>query len=153
MAEGEVRDHIRIRNETVGMQEAQGAGLHRATDVERKFLERFGQVSHDHLANLAAGTPIEHQAESAFRIVLADEDDGALKKRAAKLSAVQQQLAFQKFFRVTHAHPNLHHFFQSCKSKKAGLSYNRRWTPINADFKEQHFDGRLGGSAERWETT
>src|SRR5882724_12275499 len=122
MAEGKVRNHVRIRNETVGMQEAQGAGLHRAADVEGKFLERLGQVSHDHLANLAAGTPVEHEAESAFGIVLADEDDGALEKRAAQLPAVQQQLAFQKFFRVTHAHPNLHHFLYSCKSKKVGWS-------------------------------
>ena len=102
MAEGEVGQYVGLRQEGVGVKETEGAGLDRAAEVEGRIPEGIGQVGHDHLANLASERAVEHQAEGAIGVVLADEDDRALEKRAAQLPAIQQELALQKFRFVRH---------------------------------------------------
>ena len=54
---------------------------------------RLGQVRDDHFADVVAGSAVEHQAERALGIVLADEHHGTLEERAAQLAAVEEQLA------------------------------------------------------------
>ena len=76
--------------------------LHRPAEEQRRFPERVGQVGHEHLADLVAGGAVQHQAERALGVVLADENDRAVKKRAAQTAAVQQQSAFEKFYRLAH---------------------------------------------------
>ena len=79
------------------MQKAQRRRLHRPAEEQRRFLERVGQVGHDDCADLVAGGAVEHEAKRALGVVLADENDGAVEKRAVQLAAVQQQLAFEEF--------------------------------------------------------
>src|SRR5258706_4425005 len=104
MTEVQVGEHVGVGDEIVRVQETQGGRLHRAAQKKRRFLQRIGQVGHDQLAHLAAAGAVQHQAKGALVIVLADEDNGAVKKRTQQVAAVQQQLAFEGFFLVAHRH-------------------------------------------------
>src|ERR1019366_339477 len=97
MFEVQVRHHVRVGNEIIRVQKTQRGGLHRPAEIQRRFLECVGQIGDDHFADGLAERTVEDETERAFGIVLADEDDGALEERTAKLSAVEQQLAFEKF--------------------------------------------------------
>src|SRR5277367_1243887 len=102
MAEREVWQDFAFRQKIVRVQKTQRGGLHRAAEKERRFLERVGQVGGDHLADGLAERAVEDEAERAIGIMLADENYGVLKKRAAQIAAVQQQFAFEKFLRNAH---------------------------------------------------
>ena len=115
MAERKIRQHVGFGNEIVGVQITQRARLHRAAKIKRRGFEYVRQVGDDHLADGLADGAIEDEAKCAFRIVFADEDDGALKKRATKLPAVEQQLTLQRFSVFGHCYDNLH---QKCPSGK-----------------------------------
>jgi hypothetical protein len=77
------------------MQVAQGRGLHRTPDIKWKLPQRIGQVGDNHFSRLTAAIPVQDEAKRALRVVLADQEHGALEKRASQFTAVQQQLAFE----------------------------------------------------------
>jgi hypothetical protein len=79
------------------MEKAQDAGLDGAAQEKGLLFEGLGQVGHQRVAHLAAGRPVENEAESAFGIVLANQDDGAMEKGAVQFAAVQEQLALPGF--------------------------------------------------------
>ena len=95
--EVEVRQHAGVRQEGVRVQIAQGLRLHGAAEKERLVLQRVGQIRDDRLADFLVRRPVDHQAERALRVVLADEDDGAVEAGAGQLSAIEEELAFQRF--------------------------------------------------------
>src|SRR5579862_7649 len=109
------------------MQKTQRRRLYRAAEIKRTLLERGWQIRRHHFANFAAGIAIEHQAESPFWVVLANENHGPLEEGAAQLTAVQQQLPFQEFPRLDHAHgyPKSASHFAICKSKRRGKVFPR----------------------------
>ena len=96
MAQVQVGDDVSIGNERVGVEETQRGGLDGAAEIERAGFEHIGQVSDDHLADIAARGTVKDEAERAFGVVLADEHHGALEKRAAQLATVEEQLALQE---------------------------------------------------------
>ena len=81
--------------ENVRMQKTQRRRLHRPAQMQGQILERVWQISHHHFTHLVATGLIQHQAERAFGIMLADEHDGAVEVRTAQFPAVQQELPFQ----------------------------------------------------------
>ena len=97
MAQAQVRYHVGVGNESIGVQKAQRGRLDRAAQIQRATFKRLRQIRDDHVAHLVARRAVEHQAERAFGIMLADNHHCALKERAAQLPAVEQQLAFQEF--------------------------------------------------------
>ena len=103
-------------------------GLHRAAKKQRRFLERVGQVGDDHFADGFAERAVEHETERALGVVLANQNDRALKKRTAQIAAVQQQFAFEKFLRLAHCQCNVHHEFQLAKNKPPANRRNKKRT-------------------------
>jgi hypothetical protein len=97
MAEFEVGHDAGIRQEIVRMQKAEGGKLDGTAKEKRLVLELFREVGDDHFAQLVAAGTVQDEAESAFGVMLADEENGALEERTGQLPAVQQQLAFQIF--------------------------------------------------------
>ena len=95
MAEREVGHDAVVGNKIIRVQIAQRRRLHRAAQKQRRGFDPFRQIGDDEFAHGLAERTVENQAERAFRIVLADEDDGALKIGAAELAAVEKQLAPQ----------------------------------------------------------
>jgi hypothetical protein len=102
MAQAQVRHHVGVGKEGIGVEKTQRCRLHGSTQVKRTFLERGGQVGNDHFPDFTAGGAVEDEAEGALGVVLADEDDRPLKKGAVQLAAVQQQEALQELWRVRH---------------------------------------------------
>jgi hypothetical protein len=49
-------------------------------EEQRGLPERVGQVHHEHLADLAPGGAVQHQAEGAFGVVLANQNNRAVEK-------------------------------------------------------------------------
>ena len=90
------------------MQKAQAARLHRAADEQRLLLDRVGQVCHQRLADLVLAGTVQDQAEGAFFIVLANQDDGSVEERALQFSAIQQQLPLQRFVNLGHNPASFH---------------------------------------------
>jgi hypothetical protein len=76
------------------LKEAQCARLDRAPQEERTSFDGVGKIRDNHFTNVTASGPIKDQPKSALGIMLTDEYDSALKKRAAQLTAVEQQLTF-----------------------------------------------------------
>ena len=62
---------------------------------QRLVLERQGEACDERLADLVARAAIEDEAERAILVVLAYEDDRAVKKRARQLPVVEEQLALE----------------------------------------------------------
>ena len=93
VAEAEIGHHVGVRQEGVGVQIAQGLRLDGAAEKKRLLLEHGGQVGHERFADLVFRGAVEHQAKGAFGIVLADEQDGAVKEGALQLAVVEEQLA------------------------------------------------------------
>jgi folate-dependent phosphoribosylglycinamide formyltransferase PurN len=59
--------------------------------------EWFAQVRGQGFPHLLAGGTVQHQPKGAFGIVLTNEQDCPVKKRALETSVVQQQLTLQRF--------------------------------------------------------
>lgn len=78
VAEAEIGHHVGVGQEGVGVQVAQGLGLDGAAEEERLLLEDGGEVDHECVADLVFRGAVEDEAEGAFRVVLADEQDGAV---------------------------------------------------------------------------
>src|SRR5712691_6016249 len=102
MTETQIGQHVGIGNKRIGEQEAQRGRLNRSSEVQRAGFKSIGQVSNDGFTDIGAAAAVEHQTEGALSIVLANEDYGSLKERAAQLAAVQEQLAFQVFLGLGH---------------------------------------------------
>src|SRR5438445_1723933 len=102
MAQIEVRQHVGVQQKIVGVQIAERRRLNGSAQIERLFPERIRHVRHDHIADVFSAGTVQHQPQGALRIMLADQDDGAMKKRTAQFAAVEQQLAFQRFEVLCH---------------------------------------------------
>src|ERR1041385_1140049 len=102
MAEAKIRDYVGIRDKRITVKETERGRLNRTAEVKRKLLQCVRQVRYDHFAHIAAGRAIQDEAESAFGVMLADQEDCSLKKRTAQLTAVEQQLSFQECLRFRH---------------------------------------------------
>src|SRR5262245_48101272 len=102
MAQAQIWQHIRIGDERVREQEAQGRGLNWAAQVKRTALECLGKISDNHVTCIATGTAVQYQTECSLGIVLANQNHRSLKKRALQLTAIEQQLPFQKLTRLRH---------------------------------------------------
>jgi hypothetical protein len=76
--------------------------LHGPAKEKWRFLQCAGEVRDDGFADLILGGSVEDQAEGALGVVLANQDNRAMEKRAAQLSVVQNQLAFERFLGVVH---------------------------------------------------
>jgi hypothetical protein len=81
------------------------------TDEERTVLKRVRQIGNHHFADLAASGAVQNKAEGAFGVMLADQDNGLLKKGTSQLPAVQEQLASEVFRLLRHGclAANVHH--------------------------------------------
>jgi len=97
MAEFEVGHDAGLGQEIIGVQKTEGGELDRATEKKGLVAQLLGKIRDDHVAQFVAARAVKDEAESAFAIVLADKNDGALKERTAQLPAIQQQLAFEIF--------------------------------------------------------
>jgi hypothetical protein len=102
MTQTQIGQDVGVGDEGVGMQKAQRRGLHRPAQVERTAFELLRQVSHNHLAGVAARGPVQHQSERPFGVMLANQHHRPLKERPAQLPAIQQQLAFHECFALRH---------------------------------------------------
>ena len=74
--------------------------------IDALFLDGFGKVRNKDFANFVWAGLIENEAESALFVVLANENDRAIKKRSAQLSAVQEQLPPQRLEFLRHTAPD-----------------------------------------------
>jgi hypothetical protein len=122
------------------MQETQSSGLNGSAKVKRGFFQGHRQVGHNHLAHGFAQRTIQDQAEGTFRIMLANQHHGALKKRPTELPAVEQQLALKIFWLGSHQRFNVPHNWLAGKSclprclaapaeRKKGVDANSASTP------------------------
>lgn len=94
MAQAKIGQHIGIWDETVSLKEAQRRRLHGTAEVQGATFNRVWKIRNNHFADVAAGGAIQDQAECTFRVVLANEDNSTLEKRASQFTTVEQQLAF-----------------------------------------------------------
>ena len=67
----------------------------------------LGQVGNDDFAEFFFGRAIDNEAKCALRIVLADEHDGARKKRTAQPAGIEQELPLQKLGLLSHGLPQM----------------------------------------------
>ena len=102
MAEVQVGHDVGLRHEIVGMQVAERLGLDGAAEEEGLLLEQFRHVRHQRFAHFRARVAVQHQAEGAFGVVLANEQDRPVEKRPAQLPVIEKQLAFQRLFVCAH---------------------------------------------------
>ena len=79
------------------MQEAQGLGLDRPAQKEVFRLERIGQFGDQRVAHFVLRAAIDDQSEGPVGIMLADQNDGAMKEGPLQPPVVQDELAFQRF--------------------------------------------------------
>src|SRR2546423_10487496 len=84
------------------MQITQSLSLNRPPQEKDLIFENIRQIGHHGLSHFIIGGAVEHQSKRAFRIVLANENHGAMEKRPAKLPVVQDQLPLQRFARLLH---------------------------------------------------
>jgi len=64
---------------------------------QRGILKHDGQIGHDQLPHFATAGNGSAPAECALGAVVADENNGAVKKRAGQIASVQKQFAFENF--------------------------------------------------------
>ena len=67
VAQVQVRDHVRVGNESVGVLEAEDERLHRPPRKSGHIFKRLGQVRDDHIPDVVVGSAVEHQAERALQ--------------------------------------------------------------------------------------
>ncbi len=104
----QVKHDVGLGYKNVAMQETQGARLHRAAHEKRLALDRLRQIRHQGLAHFALGGPVQDQAESALRIMLANQHDGAMEKGPVQFAAIEQQLPLQGFMTLGHNPVSFH---------------------------------------------
>ena len=104
MAQVQVRHDAGLGQEIIRMQIAQRGELHRAAQVKRLLLKLVRNIRDNHFAQIISAGTIQDEAKRSLGIMLAYENDGALKKRATQLSAIEQLLAFKELWRVRHCH-------------------------------------------------
>ena len=80
MAEGEVGHDVGVGKEWGGVEIAKGGGLDGAAQVNAEFFDGVGEVSDEDFANFVGAGLIENESEGAVRVMLANEDDGAVEK-------------------------------------------------------------------------
>src|SRR5438874_190910 len=102
MAEVKIGHDVCVRQVIVGVKIAQRLRLNGPAEIKRFFFEHIGQVGGQSVPYLVVGGTIEDEAESAIGVVLTDEDDCAVKERAAKFPVVQDQLSLQRWAGVRH---------------------------------------------------
>lgn len=81
MPEAQVGNHVRVGNERVRMEVTERGGLNGTANVQRLFSEAIGEIFDQHLSEFVVGGSVEHQSQRPCGIVLAYEDDGAMKER------------------------------------------------------------------------
>ncbi len=109
-----IRHHVRIRQIGIRMQITQSRRLNWTADMENLFFERFRQIRDQGIADFISGRPVQDQAKGALRIVLADQNDGAVKERAGQLPAIKEQLTLQRWKGLRHASLNVLARPQNC---------------------------------------
>ena len=78
------------------MEIAEGGGLDRAAEVDAQFFDGVGEVRDENFTDFVGAGLVEDEAEGAVGIVLADEDDGAVKDGAMQLAAIQKEFSFER---------------------------------------------------------
>src|SRR5437660_12446217 len=102
MTEVKIRHHVRVRQKIVRMQIAQRLRLNRPAEIKYFFFQPIGKVGGKSITYFIISGAIKNQTESAITVVLADENDGAMKERTAKFPVVQDQLSLQRLAGVRH---------------------------------------------------
>ena len=154
MAEAQIRDDVGVRNKGIAIEVTQGRGLDRTTEEKRKFLQGIGQIGDDHFTDVAAGSAVQDEAESAFGIVLADQQNGALEERTLQLAAIEQQLSFEECLGVRHTAVKSHlneiwmNFLQCQNIELAGRGEVYISIPAGATIRQTSSRGR-NDSVER----
>src|SRR5260221_1824564 len=153
MTQTEIGNYVAVRQKRIRVQKAKRGGLHRAAKIERGTFEQIGKIRYDHFAYVSARRAVKDQSKGPFSIVLANQYNGALEKRAAQLTAIEQQLAFQEFFSLRHKRPGVSH--KLCKQSGLNLSYVNRavfglTSSADYDRKKQRAQGRQFCSPQ-WE--
>jgi hypothetical protein len=81
----------------------EGVGLDGTANVDYFFFELLGKVRDEDVADRVFCGLIQNQSESAIGIVVADQDDRAMKNGAAQLAAIEQQLSPERGKWLGHA--------------------------------------------------
>ena len=102
MTEIEVGHDAGSGQKLIRVEETQGGKLDWTAEKKGLDFQLLREVGDNHFAKFVAAGTVENEAEGAFRVVLADEDDRALEKRAAQAAIIQEQLAFEIFINLTH---------------------------------------------------